>query len=478
MSASTWLASTQKIEYCIKTLGVGGVILQGGTANGAALRIKELQSWTKIPLFIAADVEEGVGQRFAGATQFPPPMSLARLAKHDPKAIDYAEQMGRVTAQEACEIGINWLFAPVVDVNNNPNNPVINVRAFGETPDIVSKLAQAFIRGAQHYPVLTTAKHFPGHGDTTTDSHLDLPVISHSLERLRSVELPPFEAAIATGVDAVMSAHLQIPAWDLDYPATLSHRILTQGLRQTLQFEGLIVTDALVMGAIANRYGTEEASVLAIEAGADILLMPPDPQKAIQAVCQAVQSGRIPLKRIQESVERIWRAKQKVFYSHKPSLVEAMLQDTTVTFGCSRLSHLEGGGRNLVIVDEVLGYSDIRQDCPVVTIPAAKGYRLEIIDGRNVDSYLSNLTSHSPTLVQVFARGNPFRGTMKLAEPVCELVKRLSALECLQAVVIYGNPYLLDGLLPILSDTPCVITYGQMFKAQSIALNQLFQSEQ
>lgn len=179
-------------------------------------------------MLIAADVEEGVGQRFAGATWFAPPMAIGTVAFEDSdKAQRYAEQMGSTTAQEALAMGINWILAPVVDVNNNHQNPVINVRSFGETPEAVSQLASAFIQGAHKYPVLTTAKHFPGQGDTATDSHLDLPVLPHTPPRLATVELPPFKAAIATGVDAVMSGHLLIPAWDSERPATLSQPILT-----------------------------------------------------------------------------------------------------------------------------------------------------------------------------------------------------------------------------------------------------------
>ncbi|HCF28218.1 MAG TPA: beta-glucosidase, partial [Cyanobacteria bacterium UBA11049] len=289
-----WEPPAAKLQYFIEELGVGGVIFLGGSAGELAHRSQQVQNWAKIPLFVAADIEEGVGQRFSGATWFPPPMAIGALAKHNPKkASEYAAQMGAITASEALAIGINWLFAPVVDVNNNPDNPVINVRAFGETPEVVSQLATAFIRGAQAYPVLTTAKHFPGHGDTATDSHLDLPVLPHSPDRLAEIELPPFQAAIASGVDAVMSAHLLIPSWDDKFPATLSQRILTQQLRQKLAFPGLIVTDALVMGAIANRYGAKEAAVLAVEAGADILLMPVDPEGAIAAVCAAVESDRL-----------------------------------------------------------------------------------------------------------------------------------------------------------------------------------------
>jgi len=200
----------------------------------------------------------------------------------------------------------------VVDVNNNPDNPVINVRAFGETPFIVGKLAAAFIRGAAQHPVLTTAKHFPGRGDTAVDSHLELPVLPHSPARLARVELPPFVEAIAARVDAVMSVHLLIPAWDAEFPATVSRKISIGKLPEELGFEGSIVTDALVMGAIANKYGPNEAAVLAAEAGADVLLMPLDPEEAILAVCEAVTQGSLSLAQIKESVKRICQAKIKV----------------------------------------------------------------------------------------------------------------------------------------------------------------------
>jgi beta-glucosidase len=200
----------------------------------------------------------------------------------------------------------------VVDVNNNPDNPVINVRAFGETPFIVGKLAAAFIRGAAQHPVLTTAKHFPGCGDTAVDSHLELPVLPHSPARLARVELPPFVEAIAAKADAAIGAHLLIPPWDAEFPATVSRKISIGKLRQELGFEGSIVTDALVMGAIANKYGPNEAAVLAAEAGAGVLLMPLDPEGAILAVCEAVTQGRLSTPQINESVKRIGKAKIKV----------------------------------------------------------------------------------------------------------------------------------------------------------------------
>lgn len=217
-----WEPPAKTLESWITDLGVGGVILLGGSAAEVALRTQQLQDWAQVPLLIAADVEEGVGQRFAGATWFPPPMAIASIYQHNPDlAIHYAEQMAAITAQEAQVIGLNWVLAPLVDVNNNPKNPVINVRRFGETVEAVSELATAFIRGAKPYPVVTAAKHFPGHGDTTVDSHLELPVLPTIWSGCSKLNCRHF-AAIAAGVHSVMTAHLKIPALDSTYPATLS----------------------------------------------------------------------------------------------------------------------------------------------------------------------------------------------------------------------------------------------------------------
>ena len=504
-----WEPPTKTLEYWIADLGVGGVILLGGSAAEVALRTQQLQDWAQVPLLIAADVEEGVGQRFAGATWFPPPMAIAAVYPHNPDlAIHYAEQMAAVTAQEAQAIGLNWVLAPLVDVNNNPENPVINVRAFGETVAAVSDLATAFIRGAKPYSVLTAAKHFPGHGDTTVDSHLELPVIPHDLDRLQQVELPPFQSAIAAGVDSVMTAHLQIPALDSTYPATLSPRILTQELRQNLGFEGLIVTDALVMGAIADHYGANEAAVLAVEAGADILLMPLDPVGAIQAVCSAVESGRITPERIRESVERIWMAKQKAcapalketsshaWESMQPivqakdlmaqlaqptaiALVDSILHDSQrIHMPC--LSHLADqssqGDRNLVVLDDALERDLIGNYTPAVTIPTSKGYHLELIDSHTPPDALNRSSHHQqPTLLQLFIRGNPFRGSAGLNATAQAWLQFLIDSGQLQALVIYGSPYILDQFVPTLPPhVPYVFSYGQMPQAQAIALNALF----
>ena len=497
-----WEPPTAKLRHLIEDLGVGGVIFLGGSAGELAIRSQQVQNWAKIPLFVTADIEEGVGQRFSGATWFPPPMAIGAVAQQNPNAQNYASLMGAITAQEALAIGINWVLAPVVDVNNNPDNPVINVRAFGETPEQVSQLATAFIRGAQNYPVLTTAKHFPGHGDTATDSHLDLPVLLHSSTRLAEIELPPFQAAIAANVDAVMSAHLLIPSWDEQYPATLSKQILTEQLRKQLGFPGLIVTDALVMGAIANRYGVTEAPVLAVEAGADILLMPVDPEAAIQAVCAAVESDRISKQRIRASVERIWVAKSKVtgevgqrgtgamvlgekkrdlFQLAVPSafaVVENILRESLVVHGVVPLqienTTSAGGFRNLIVVDEILGCDFLSSQAAAIAIPTLLGYDTQLCDRHT--PITANPDPNQPTLLQLFIRGNPFRGSAGLSQAAQAWTKKLLTFGNLQAFVVYGSPYILDQLLPLLPDVPCIFSYGQMPLAQEIAMKTLFKT--
>ena len=500
-----WEPPAATLQHWLENLGVGGVILMGGSAGELALRSQQLQSWATVPLLIAADIEEGVGQRFAGATWFPPPMALSAIAQKDPtQAQQYAQQMGAITASEALAIGINWVLAPVVDVNNNPANPVINVRAFGETPSQVSHLATAFIQGAQQYPVLTTAKHFPGHGDTAVDSHLELPVLPHSPERLAQIELPPFVDAIAAGVDAVMSAHLLIPAWDAERPATLSQPILIGQLRQNLGFEGLIVTDALVMGAIANRYGANEAPIMALEAGADILLMPVDPAGAIQAVCDAVNSGRISPERIRASVERIWKAKQKIFSASQSGQVAPPVQNslqllaqplalsTDANILRSSQQLIRGSVPlpaepptpnrnlyNLIVVDDALSCDFLGRQAPAVSYPTQLGYKLQLIDSHTPSTSVSEDTETvSATLVQLFIRGNPFRGSAGLTQIAQDYLNNLLRRGELQALLIYGSPYTVNQLLPNLpEDIPCIFSYGQTPAAQAIALELLFGSQ-
>jgi beta-glucosidase-like glycosyl hydrolase len=299
----------QSIQDQIRANRIGGVVLFAGNVYESAILLNELQTISKVPLLVAADFERGLSFRIADTTSFPWTMAIGATASEQ-----YAYQQGFVTGQESRALGVHWIFAPVVDVNNNPDNPVINIRSFGEDPTLVGRLGSAFIRGAKKAGVLTTAKHFPGHGDTSTDSHLGLAVVDSDLARLEAVEFKPFKDAIEAGVDSIMTAHVAVPKLtDLrETPATLSGKILTDILRNKLQFEGLIVTDALEMGGITNSYWCGLAAIRALQAGADILLLPPNATVAINEVERAVKRGDIPEDRINQSVRKILEAKSRM----------------------------------------------------------------------------------------------------------------------------------------------------------------------
>jgi beta-N-acetylhexosaminidase len=242
-----------------------------------------------------------------GATQFP---SLMAIGAAGDERLAY--EMGRITAIEARAVGIHVPFAPVLDVNNNPENPIINVRSFGESPTEVSRMGIAFIRGVQENGAIATGKHFPGHGDTDIDSHLALPVIRHDRARMDSVELRPFQAAINAGMGAVMTAHISVPSLNggVREPSTLSPMVLTSILRDQMGFDGIVFTDAMDMSAIARQHSAGEAAVRAIEAGADVILMPPDVAGAVEGIVDAVRSGRLSEERIDASVLRILETKE------------------------------------------------------------------------------------------------------------------------------------------------------------------------
>src|SRR5260370_28799159 len=265
-------AAFRKYQHFVRDLHVGGVIVTGHVLNGTvrnaepfamAALLNRLQKPSKVPLLVAADFERGTSMRVTSTTAWP--YSMAFAAAKDLEGVKYE---GAETARQARALGVNWLFAPVSDVNNNPDNPIINIRSYGEDPSEVSSFVQAFIAGAHsdiRNPVLVTAKHFPGHGDTAQDSHLGLARLDADRARIESVELTPFRAAIAAGVDSVMTAHLAVPALEPENePATVSSKIITGVLKEELGFHGLVVTDAMDMQGLAALYDTAEASVHAI----------------------------------------------------------------------------------------------------------------------------------------------------------------------------------------------------------------------
>jgi beta-N-acetylhexosaminidase len=281
----------------------------------AAMMTNQLQSDSEFPLLFAADFERGLGMRLNEVTGFPHAMAFG--ATNDP---DYARESGRITAMEARAIGVHWNWFPDTDVNSNPDNPVINTRSFGEDPKQVGQMAAAYIEGAHEYGMLTTAKHFPGHGDTDTDSHLSVPLVKGDQQHLDTIELPPFQAAIKAGVDAVMVAHVAVPALDPDakHVASISPPIITGLLKQKMGFTGLVVTDALVMDGLRKLFpeggaaASGRAAVEALKAGNDVLLLPADLDAAYNGVLNAVRSGEISESRIDQSVLKILRAKASV----------------------------------------------------------------------------------------------------------------------------------------------------------------------
>ena len=489
-----WELSNTDLQRLLQQ-GVGGVILLGGSAVELQQRTLMLRRWSDQPLLLCADVEEGVGQRFEGGSWLVPPLALGRLYQYEPKrALDFAERYGRCTGDQARRCGLNWVLGPVCDVNNNPANPVINVRAWGEDAPTAGALAAAFQRGLSRTGVLGCAKHFPGHGDTSSDSHLDLPVLPHSPERLANLELPPFREVIAAGVDSVMTAHLLLPELDQAHPATLSKAVLTNLLRDDLHFDGLVVTDALVMEAITKRHGAAEAAVLAFEAGADLILMPADADAAISGLCEAFSSGRLPEQRLATSLQRRRQALDRIQKPQAPdqpqdtplpSEAERTLEQELVA-ACLHLQPSTGikasQGINLIRVDGLFPCPVLSGTAPALRLPEGQGFKSLVIHSQGISPWQHQTDAplaldrlgEGPVLLQLFMRGNPFRGSQDSIEPWSAAVQQLQRLDRLAGLVIYGSPYVWEQLKTVLNpDIPAAYSPGQMPEAQRQVLTTL-----
>jgi beta-N-acetylhexosaminidase len=301
-------SSSRTLEW-IQKYNIGGIWFARAEAKKIAEDLNAFQRASKYPILVTVDFEKGAGTYVDGATDLPINMALG--ASRDPKLV---YQAARLTAKEARALGVHLNYAPVLDVNNNPRNPVINTRSYGEDPKLVATLATAAIKGYQENGLLATGKHFPGHGNTGTDTHAKIGVIASSPQEFESVELYPYKEVIRKAKpSSIMSAHLWIQSLDTDtIPATLSKNVMTDLLRDRLHFDGLVFTDAMVMGGITTRYPFGVATVKALQAGCDIILFPGDLEKGIDAVREAIESGELTEKRIDESVRRILRAKTRV----------------------------------------------------------------------------------------------------------------------------------------------------------------------
>ena len=296
------------IGSLVMTVPVDGAVLLKNQPFEAAELLNRLQQSSDLPLIFAADFERGVSMRLYGTTVFPHAMAFGAAGK-----LEDAEMFGRITALESRAIGVHWNFFPDADVNSNPANPIINTRSFGEDPQQVGDLVAAYIRGAHEGGMLVTAKHFPGHGDTATDSHLGVAQVTGDRAHLEAIELPPFRRAIAAGVDSIMVAHVSVPALEPDpnRVATTSSAVVTDLLKKQLGFRGIVVTDALDMAGLTRLYANDigRASVEAFKAGNDMLLIPPDLDASYNAMVKAVRSGEIPMQRLDESVRKVLELK-------------------------------------------------------------------------------------------------------------------------------------------------------------------------
>lgn len=465
----------EMISY-IEELQVGGVTFFSGDVHELALLIDDFQKHANTPLLISADFERGTAMRVRRATSFPPAMALGATGDEH-----LAYRQGLATALEGRALGVHQNFAPIADINSNPDNPVINVRSFGEDPEQVGIMASAFLRGLHDGGMLSTGKHFPGHGDTDIDSHLTLPQIVKTREELDYTELTPFRQMIRNGVTAIMTAHIALPelTGDPELPATHSEKILTGLLRNELGFDGLIVTDALDMYGIDHFHSREEAAIRAVEAGADLLLLPPDPHTAIDAIVSAVRLGEIPESRIDQSVRRILSAKravglhqersfdlgsirETVGHAHHRDLAETIARRsiTLVRNEKQLLPIRTTPGRQLLIVavrDEEDQRTAIhRYSSPLTSEPAGTYFagklreyhpllKQRLLDPRSnqqeIDEMIAAAKSADLILIHSYAMARSGGGDLILPDQMQNALKQLDQLDKPIGVVSFGDPY-------------------------------------
>jgi beta-N-acetylhexosaminidase len=463
----------KEVLHQVQENHVGGLIivtdrgplgLERSQVYPTAVVTNELQRLAKVPLIVGADFEAGTGMRLDEGTSFPSAMAIA--ATGDPKL---AYEAGKYTALEARAAGVQWVFAPDADVNNNPDNPIINIRSFGEDPASVATYVTEFVRGIQENGALATAKHFPGHGNVSVDSHISLPTIPGSRADLEKTELLPFRAAIAAGVGSIMPGHLAVPALEPDpeIPATLSPSILTGLLRDAMKFRGLIITDALDMGGVTSNYAPGEAAVRSVQAGTDVLLMSPSPDAAIAGLEEAVKSGRISEKRIDASVRRILAAKAGLGLNRNRYVDVAHLNE--------KFARPEYEAAAQSIADR--GVTLLRDTPWLLPIDATKPLRVLLValssdpdpnPGETIEPEIrprvdslkvlradtqyapvSTLTlpppdSYDVAIAALFARVTDRKGSVGLPDDQRTFVNELVATSKPTVIVSFGNPYLIE----------------------------------
>jgi beta-glucosidase-like glycosyl hydrolase len=448
----------------------GTVIL--GQPHAAASTLNRLQAIASVPLLNTADFEAGVGFRIAGATTFPRQMALGAAAADDARLV---RESARITGIESRAIGIHVNFAPLADVNNNPRNPVINTRSYGETPQRVGALVAAYVEGAHQGAMMATIKHFPGHGDTDVDSHLGLPAISVNRDRLDAVELPPFRAGIDSGADAVMAAHIVLPMLDPapESPATFSEKVLGDLLRRELGFQGLVYTDSMSMDAVAKMVSPGDGAVRAFLAGADVILHSPDPIAAFEAMKAAAAAGRMTQARLDLSVERVLRAKASLGL-HKERLVDLAAVSDRVGGRAHAAVAQEAAARSLTLIKDARHNVPLTapRDAPILYLSVLDypaGWRIaspsrtfipelkkrwpqvtaiELSDrtaSADLDMVRAVAPRYAAIVASVFVRATSGSGRMDLAPDLTRLLRDLARATERTAIpfvtTFFGNPY-------------------------------------
>ena len=458
----------RRLAEAIERFHVGGFIIYSGDALTAAALTNRLQERARFPLLFASDFEGGVGMQLRGGTRLPRAMALAATGD-----TESAAEAARITAREGRALGVHVNFYPVLDVNNNPSNPIINTRAFSDDPEMVANWGAAFIRAAQDEGQIATAKHFPGHGDTSLDSHILMPTLDATRERLEQVELPPFSSAIKRGVRAVMTAHIAVPVLEPDSsqevrPATLSPALVEGILRERFRFDGLIFSDALSMGAVADRYEAGEAAVLAVEAGCDVVLYPVDIERAHTALCEAVRSGRLRSERIDMSVRRILSAKAWCGIHHERKVSLENVWDVLGSPSHTQTS-LDLFERGITLIRDPLGLLPLKKKrvaaiilkdnvpvwAHVLREPAGSRFSAAVTrtfharliesgaEAADIEMVLEATRDCEVALVAVCARVAAYKGSVALAHAHAQVLKALDAARVPTIAVVFGNPYVL-----------------------------------
>ncbi len=468
----------EQLRKWVQDDGVGGLVLSIGLPLSYAAKLNELQVRSRVPLLIASDMENGPGMRLGniyalpsllsqgGGTVFPPVMALGATGSED-----LAYQLGQVLGTEARAIGVHMVFGPVLDVNSNPLNPIINTRSFGENPDLVSRLARAYIRGARSKGLMSTGKHFPGHGDTDVDSHLELPTIRADRAHLDSIDLPPFRAAVGEGIDAIMTAHIAVVGVEGANagPATLSRGFMTGVLRDEMHFGGLLFTDAMTMGGVAKRYGATEPLIMALEAGADVLLMPRSIPDAIETVMTAVKSGRLSESRIDASVRRVLTAKARAGL-RQGRLVDLNAVDRIVDIPEHTRIAEEVADRSITLAQDRMNLVPLPRDSTKKILVVTYAAATDLVAGRAFNSILTERLPNTATirvddrtndaeyaalaakadsadllLVSAYVSPREFSGTVGAQAGFSQFVERIALSGKPIIVLSFGSPYLLSA---------------------------------